>query len=612
MASASDSANVPPFTPLHPVERRTIPEIFFHGIDAVGSDRAVLSRTGGSWAGIAHADMLQRVAGLASALEGLELEPGDRVAILSENRPEWAVADYAALCLGLIDVPVYPTLPADQILHILRDAGVRLAFVSTAQQWKKVLSIRDQLPTLEYIVTFDDPGDTPGLTSMAALTGAPQEDDRAASVTWLRNRARTVVPDAVATLIYTSGTTGPPKGVILSHYNLAAMVAATRQHGSLPVTAGDVALSFLPLSHIFERAVDYFYWDSGVTIAYAESPGRVAANLREVRPHTMVSVPRVFEMIYGTVLNATGARRKLIDRAIRVGGALADARLEGRSAPLAARLQFPLLDRLVFRRIREATGGRVKVFISGGAPLAPEVARFFFAAGLPIHEGYGLTETSPVLTANRPGAVRLGTVGIPYPGVELRLSHEREILARSPGVMQGYWQQPEATAAVVDAEGWFHTGDIGEFDADGFLCITDRLKDIIVTTGGKNIAPQPLEARVQESPLIQHAVMIGDRRAHPVLLVEPDLAKLRAWGEAQGLDRADDPNALLRNERVHDLLRREAMNALRHAATHERPKKVAVLPEPLTVETGLLTPTLKVRRRAVERHFAPLIDSLYA
>ena len=329
-----------PFTELQPVERRTLPAIFFHGIDRHGDRDAVLVKSGGAWTAVSHADVLRRVALLAEALAGLGLEKGDRVAILSENRIEWAVADYAALALGLVDVPIYPTLPADQVLHILRDAGVRVAFASTAEQWKKIAAVRAELPGLDHVVGFDAPAGTDGVTALADLLAAPLDsaggdgDDLEAR---LRGRAHDVRPDDVATLIYTSGTTGLPKGVMLTHDNLAAMVAATHQHGSLPLEPGDVALSFLPLSHIFERAVDYYYWDAGVAIAYAESTSKVAANMREVRPHTMVSVPRVFDMIYASVMSATGAKRRLIDRAVRAGGAVADGAIE---------LQGDLRDRL--------------------------------------------------------------------------------------------------------------------------------------------------------------------------------------------------------------------------------------------------------------------------
>lgn len=607
-AATGSHSGKPAFTALAAVERSTIAEIFWHGIDRHARENALLVKEGKEWTAIPHVTVLERVGRAAAGLERMGLRKGDRLALLSENRFEWAIVDYAAQNLGLIDVPIYPTLPADQIAYMLRDAGVRVAFASTAEQWKKLLSIRDQLPDLEQIVCFEDPGGAPGLVAFADLLTAP--DDLPDPAAWLRERAREVKPDDIATLIYTSGTTGAPKGVMLTHYNLATMVVATRQHGSLPLGPGDVALSFLPLSHIFERAVDYYYWDSGVTIAYAESTSRVAANLREVRPHTMVSVPRVFEVIYTSIMNAPGARRKLIDRAVRVGGVVADARLAGRPVPLPARLSHRLFDRLVFSKLRKAVGGRVKVFICGGAALSPDVARFFFAAGLPIHEGYGLTETSPVLTANRPGQARLGSVGVPYPGVELRLGEQDEILARTPGLMKGYWNQPKATAAAIDADGWFHTGDVGTFDTDGFLHITDRLKDLIVTTGGKNIAPQALEARAQESPFVARAVMIGDRRPYPVMLIEPYLEKLRAWCRSEGIP-VEDGATLLQHERVLQLLKRETLGALRGYATHERPKKIAVLPETLTVEAGFLTPTLKIRRRIVEQHFAELIDSLY-
>ncbi len=598
------------FTPLDPVERHTIPEIFFHGIDTFTGIDAHLEKADGSWQGISHAEILHRVAAVALHLDMLGLSQGDRVAIVAENRSEWAVSDFAIAALGLVGVPLYPSLPADQSAFILADAGVRVAFASTKEQWSKLQSVREKIPSLETIIGFDADTETDGIVPYSSIVQQWPDLPGQTSAEWLRKQARAVKPEDLATLIYTSGTTGAPKGVMLTHHNLASMVVATKQHGSFPCQPGDVALSFLPLSHIFERAADYFYWDSGITVAYAESVSKVPANLKEVRPHTMVSVPRVFEVIFNTMQNATGVKKKIIDQAVRVGGAVADAHIQGQSPPMWASVQFPVMDKLVYSQLRNAVGGRVKALISGGAPLAAEIARFFSAAGLPIHEGYGLTETSPVLSANRPGAIRFGSVGLPYPGVRLRVGDQGELLAQTPGLMKGYWNLPESTAEAIDEEGWFRTGDVVEVDEEGFIFITDRLKDLIVTTGGKNIAPQPIEARVQESPYIARAVMTGDRRPYPVLLLEAQTDKLRTWAKAEGI-KLEFGEDLLQNDKVVQFLRREALQPLRDIAAHERPKKVAVLPEPLTLEAGFLTPTLKVRRRAVERHYESMINSLY-
>jgi long-chain acyl-CoA synthetase len=595
---------------LAPVERGTLARLFLHGVDSFGPAEALRHRHEGGWTGSTYREVGERVARLARGLTGLRVRAGDRVALLSENRPEWAIADYAVLALGAVVVPLYPTLPADQIAHILADSGARVAFVSSPEQHQKIRSVRDRLPDLETVVVMDTSGGEPGGLPFAELleqgAGGDPRDAEA-----LRSQALAVRPEDAATLIYTSGTTGTPKGVVLTHGNLAAMVSATRQHGSLPVAPGEVAVCLLPLSHIFERAVDYYYWDSGVTIAYAADPARAAETLAEVRPHAMVSVPRLFEKIYARVMSAAGAKGRLVRWAARVGDAWTEARLAGVQPPLALRLRHGLADRLVFSRLREAVGGRARVFISGGAPLAPEIARFFFAAGLPIHEGYGLTETSPVLAANRPGALRIGTVGVPYPGVELRIAENGEILARGPGVMRGYWNDPAATASVVDEDGWFHTGDIGAFDADGFLRITDRLKDLIVTAGGKNIAPQPIESLIAVSPYVAQAILIGDRRPYPVLLLVPDLEAVKGWAEEQGIGGGAGSGSLADEPRVRELLTGEALGRVEHLASYERPKRVAVVGTELTVESGLLTPSLKVRRRAVEERYRDLIEDVY-
>lgn len=602
------SARVPPvpFTPVAPFERDTLLRIFLHPVAAFPGAPALQSRHDGRWVSISYAEAAERVARLAAALKARGVGEGDRVAILSENRPEWALADYAVLSLGAVSVPLYPTLPASQLVHILNDSGARLVFVSTPAQGQKLASVRGELPHLERIVGFDFADADAGIESFADLVGS----GAGASVDALRERAAAVSPERAATLIYTSGTTGTPKGVILSHGNLAYMVAATRQHGSLPLAPGDVAMSLLPLSHVFERAVDYYYWDEGVTIAYAESFERFASNLGDVRPHVMVAVPRVFEKVYERVTGAAGAKGRIARWAAEVGRQKVEAELAGRAPSVAVRLQHAVADRLVFAKVRQALGGRMRIFISGGAPLRGEVAAFFFAAGVRVHEGYGLTETSPVLAANRPGETRLGTVGVPYPGVEMRIAEAGEILARSPGVMRGYWNDPVATAKTVDDDGWFRTGDVGEFDADGFLRITDRLKDLIVTAGGKNVAPQPIESHAAVSRYVAQAVLVGDRRPYPVLLVVPDFEQLGAWAAEQGIhtDRAD----LLRHPRVVELFEGETLRCMQPFARYEQPRRLALIPDEMTLESGLLTPTLKVRRRAVEQRYADLIEALYS
>ncbi|HET8656947.1 MAG TPA: long-chain fatty acid--CoA ligase [Longimicrobiaceae bacterium] len=594
--------------PLEPFERDTIPRIFLHGLERYSEGPAMLFRQAGQWRPLAPAEVQQRVARLAAGLAQLGIGRGDRVALLSENRPEWAIADYAVLALGAVDVPIYPNLPADQVGYILQDCQAKAILVSTEEQLAKVQQARARAPMLEHVIVFDEPGATRGVLRLEETLETGRAEIKAGHAAPLRDQAMDVRPDDLATLIYTSGTTGHPKGVMLTHHNLAYMVAATRQHGTLPVHPGETALSFLPLSHVLERAGDYYFWDGGVTIAYAESTATVAEDLPAVRPHVMVSVPRLFEKIYARMMGATGLKRRIVRWAAEVGERWAEAAERGEAPDTGLSLQHGLADRLVYAKLRERTGGRLRTLISGGAPLAPEIAKLFFAAGLPVYEGYGLTETSPVLTANRPGQLRFATVGVPYPGVEVRLGDEGEILARTPGLMRGYWGRPELTAKAIDAEGWFHTGDVGELDADGFLRITDRLKDLIVTAGGKNIAPQPMENRIALSPFIDQAVILGDRRPYPVVLIAPDRAAVEAWARQEGVEPGP---GLLEHPRVRALLEHEALAPLADFARFERPKKVALLPDELSIEAGTLTPTLKVRRAAVAELYRELIDELY-
>jgi long-chain acyl-CoA synthetase len=594
--------------PLRPVERDTIPKIFFGGVDRHGGPQAMLYNENGAWKPLSHAQVEARVTAVAAALEGAGVAAGDRVAILSENRPEWAITDYAAVGLGAIDVPIYPTLPANQIEYILRDCAAKVIFVSTPAQAAKIQEIRADLPDLQLVVSFDPAPDATGFAEFVA----GGEAAAAGGSTGFRQRALAVPADQVATLIYTSGTTGNPKGVMLTHHNLASNVAACLQHGLTDVIRkGDTTLSFLPLSHVFERMVDYLYWDVGATIAYSASMDKVADYLGEVRPMVAVSVPRLFEKIYARVVGATGIKARIVAWARKVGEGVADARFAGRAPGAVQNLQYRVADKLVFSKLRERTGGRVRNFVSGGAPLSADVAKFFFAAGLPVYEGYGLTETSPVIAVNKPDAVRLGTVGKPVPGCEVRIDPSSgEILTRGPHVMKGYWRNEEATRETIDADGWFHTGDIGELTPDGFLRITDRLKNIIVTAGGKNVAPQPMENVAVMSPYVGQAVIIGDRRPFPVILVVPEWENLLPWATAQGITETDHA-VLIQDPRVVKLLEQEALGGLGEFAKYERPKKVALLPKEFTIESGMLTPTLKIKRKLVEKNYADIIEALY-
>ncbi|MGI9182458.1 MAG: AMP-dependent synthetase/ligase [Longimicrobiaceae bacterium] len=607
MATRTASTPQPVFTPQEDVERDTLCKIFYHAIDRFGRPNAMRYKEGGVWRDISHAEAEQRVARLAAALEEMGVERGDRVALLSENRPEWALTDYAALGLGAVTVPIYATLPAAQVAFILADCGARVVAVSTQEQLAKILEIREEVPALEQVIAFDDPRRAADVRSFGEVLEAGQRAIAEGRASDLRERALSIGRDDLATLIYTSGTTGDPKGVMLTHYNIASNVAATHQHRVVLLNPGDVGLSFLPLSHSFERTVDYFYWYSGACIAYAESIEKLGENMIEVSPDFLAAAPRVFEKIYTKVMGATGLKQKIVAWAKGVGEATVENRLAGREP---SGLSYKLADRLVFSKLRERTGGKVRGFISGSAPLSADIARFFWAAGLPVYEGYGLTETSPVLSANRPGDVKLGSVGLPFPGVEIRIAENGEIVARGPNIMKGYWNAPEATAEVIDEEGWFHTGDVGEFDEEGFLRITDRIKNLIVTAGGKNIAPAPIEGQAAMSPFVSQVVMLGDRRAFPSLLVVPDFENLGAWAQEKGID-ASDRQRLVQDPRVHELMEQETLGRLAGLARYEMPKKITVVGEDFTIESGMLTPTLKVKRKVVEERFRDQIEGIY-
>jgi long-chain acyl-CoA synthetase len=572
---------------------------------------ALRAKRGGRWTAIGYSEMAERVHDLSIGLRELGVRRGDRVAILSENRPEWAIADYACLAARAADVPVYPTLPARQVEYILRDSGAVVVMVSSAAQLEKVLSLRGRLPALAHVIAFD-----PGVTGPGVLAwDQVLEQGRAARDRYSdwRSAALEAAPDDLATLIYTSGTTGDPKGVMLSHGNIASNVTTSVDLFSF--TAEDECLSFLPLSHIFERMFGHYcMFHAGVVINYAESIDSVPANMLEIRPHLMASVPRLYEKIYARVLDSVRTssplRKRIFAWGREVGEQWAELTIAGRRIPAGLRLQRALADRLVFGKLRARTGGRIRFFISGGAPLSPDIARFFYAAGLPILEGYGLTETSPVMAVNTFRHHRLGTVGKPIPGVEIRIAPDGEIVTRGPNVMCGYFSKPEATAEAIDEEGWFHTGDIGMIDADGFLSITDRKKDLIVTAGGKNIAPQPIENLAKSSKFVSTAVMIGDRRPFPIMLVVPNAVQVKGWTEHKGLPDGD-LEQLLALPAVRQKIEREVRMTLRDLAQFEMPKKLLLLPKEFTVEAGELTPTLKVRRRVVEERHRTAIEALY-
>jgi long-chain acyl-CoA synthetase len=592
---------------------RTLNELFFSAIDR-WRNRPVVMRVkrGDAWQALSYADLLEQVRQLSLGLGALGVRQGDRVAILSENRPEWAIADYACLAARCPDVPVYPTLPASQIQYLLRDSGAAAIFVSSAEQRAKIDEIRGELPGLRHVIAMDADAAGNGALAFAKVleTGrmVTGRDDA-----W-RAFALEAEPDDLATLIYTSGTTGEPKGVMLTHGNITSNVIGGLQR--LPLRDTDECLSFLPLSHIFERMAGHFcMMQSGAIINYATSMDTVAAEMGEVHPTVVLSHPRLYEKVYARVLeNALGGpaiKKQLFFWAKRIGEQWVEYTLGQRRMPGWLALRYRFASSLVFAKLRARVGGRIRFFVSGGAPLSADIAKFFYAAGLPVLEGYGLTETSPVIAVNGTEALKLGTVGQPLDNVEVEIAPDGEILTRGPHVMKGYFNKPEATAEAIDAQGWFHTGDIGMLDAQGFLRITDRKKDIIVTAGGKNIAPQPIENQAKSSKFVSNAVMLGDRRKFPIMLIVPNRGQLEGWAERKSVQ-AESWEALLATPEVQAKMDRELARVLRDRAHFEMPKKLLLLPEDFSIESGDLTPTLKVRRRVVEKRFAKEIDALYA
>jgi long-chain acyl-CoA synthetase len=589
----------------------TLNELFFDAVARYNRPDALQVKAGGSYHSISHAEVAMRVRRAALGLKALGVSRGARVAILSENRPEWAIADFASLTSALTDVPIYPTLPGDQIAYILRDSGSVAIFVSNRAQAEKVREIRGELPALKTVIGFDDLPEITDL-SIAELERRGAERDSTQAGEQYRLDALTVKPDDVATIIYTSGTTGEPKGVMLTHDNIFSNVAAARK--AIPFAGRDTALSFLPLSHIFERmAGHYMMWATGTSIAYAESIDTVPVNLLEVRPTIVLSVPRLYEKMYArvleTALSGGVVKKKIFFWARGVADRWANQKLAGETpGPLLAG-QYSLAQKLVFSKLKARTGGRLRHFVSGGAPLSPEINKFFYAAGLEILEGYGLTETSPVIAVNTPENFRIGTVGKPIDGVEVKIAADGEILTRGPHVMKGYYNKPEATREAIEPDGWFHTGDIGEL-RDGFLAITDRKKDIIVTAGGKNIAPQPLENKVKTNKYVAQAVMLGDQRKFPSMLIVPNFDQLEKWAMRHNIiwtDRAQ----LLRMPTIHAKMESEVNKELAGAAHFEVPKKIGLLEHDFSIERGELTPTQKVKRREIDKHYKALIDSLY-
>ena len=578
----------------------TVTDVFFAIVERRG-ERIALTRHSGAWQAISPAQFQAWVYATARHLKSWGIGKGDRVAILSENRPEWAIADFATLLIGAIDVPIYPTQTAEQCLHILQHSAAKVLFVSSKAQYEKIAAIIP-LTAVECVVMMDHPDGVHAVIPMVEfLQDAPLGADPE-----IESSARSIHPDDTATLIYTSGTTGNPKGVILTHGNIASNLSMTRE--LVDVGPQDLVVSFLPLSHITARHLDYLMYYRGVTLAYCPTIEELPKVMLEVRPTLFVGVPRVYEKVCNQVqLKANGAKKKILSWCLRIGRKHRGTILAG-SRPAA--LDWKVANRLVFSKIMENMGGRVRMFISGGAPLGVDLAHWFADVGIPIYEGYGLTETSPVIAINVPGIHKIGSVGKPLKNLELRLASDGELLVRGPSVFQGYWQMPEETAGAFD-DGWFKTGDIAAIDDDGYLSIVDRKKDLIKTSGGKFIAPQPIENALKVNMFVAEAAMLGDRRKFPAVLIVPNFPVLEDWAKDHGVHTISREE-LIRSHKVRDLYQSIVDELNTNLAQFEKLKKILLVPHEPSVADGTLTPSMKLRRRKVEERYKREIEALYA
>ena len=580
---------------------RTVNDVF-SGICARGRDCVMMQREASGWAPISSADIYRNVVGVGRALASWSIGKGDRVGILSENRPEWTIADFAILGIGAVTVPIYATQTAEQCAYILKDSGTRVLFVSTKAQLEKALALRQAAP-LERIVVMDSVADSNAVSMRDLMLGGPSGPDSKSDA-----RAAAISPDDLATIIYTSGTTGTPKGAMLTHGNLASNIACSLAGFGIGQKKDETSVSFLPLSHVTARHVDLALLHRGVTLAYCPEITELPRALQEIKPDIFVGVPRVYEKIrQQAILKTKDFPKNAIYRwALKVGRA---HRNEICRDVKPSSLSWKIANRLVFSKVREALGGKAEEFISGGAPLGIELAEWYADIGIPIHEGYGLTETSPVIAVNTPKAFKIGTVGKPLPNIEVRIADDGEVLVRGPSVFNGYWNRPDETREVF-VDDWFKTGDIGNLDSEGFLSITDRKKDLIKTSGGKFIAPQPIENSLKLNPLIGTVVVLGDRRKFPAVLIAPNFAVLEDWARDNKILFGDREELIahVKVQAVYDNIVQDANASL---ARFEKLKRVVLVPEELSAAAGTMTHTFKVRRRGIEERYRKLIDDMY-
>ena len=587
-------------------------QLAFRSIPHFNKTDCLLVKRSGQYIGIPAVEVRNTVEAIAASLIQMGVQPQDRIGLLSENRPEWAFADLAILSAGAVTVPIYCTLPEKQIEYIVNDSEMIYIFVSNLAQLKKIVSLRASIPTVRGIILFDRGQEATGEARLLSELIQDGVEILVREPQIVQNRVAAIQPADVFSIVYTSGTTGEPKGVMLTHKNLVSNIEGLH-HAGFKFESVDTSISFLPLSHILERMVGYYtHLYFGCSIAYAESIETLPQNLLEVRPTVLVAVPRVFEKFHARVMEniqkEKGFKKKLASWAIKTASDYAETRLQNKAPSFLLSSKYFVADRLVLKKIRQRLGGRLRILGSGGAALSQQLAHFFYGIGLTILEGYGLTETSPIIAFNRPGAFKFGTVGQPIPGVDIKIAEDGEILTRGPHVMKGYFKKPDDTARAITPDGWFHTGDIGEIDEDGYLRITDRKKDLIITSAGKNIAPQFVENTVKISRYIAQVVVVGDKRKFPSALVVPNKENLKKFLAERQIPESE----MYRHPQVLEEVQRDIEQLSKDLAPFEKIKRIVLLEKEFTIESGELTPSLKIRRNVVESKYRELIDSLYS
>ena len=594
------------------MEFKTIAEMFLNVTKSHPDHTLFTEKVNGEWVGDKGSEVYEIVKNASYGLAALGIQPKDNVAILSTNCRRWAYSDYATATRGATSVTVYPTLIASQVQYIVAHSDSRLVFAQDKLQMDKLMQIKNQCPALKYIVYFDSSlsYDDEKILSFDSLMEKGKAFAASDAAYDFETEALKVSPDDILTLIYTSGTTGNPKGVMLKHSNLVSNILSA--NARLGISDDDKFLSFLPLSHSFERLGDYVGTHVGANITYAESMEKVIENLKEVEPTVAMSVPRLYEKMYAGVQAKFAAgsfiKRKIAAWAVKTGFEYVEARNAGKITPSLAKRK-KRADKLVFSKVQGLLGSRFKLFASGGAPLAAEIGKFFDAAGITILEGYGLSETSPVITLNPPHDFRFGTVGPTIDGVEIKIADDGEILSRGPHIMHGYYKDDAGTRESINAEGWFHTGDIGVID-DGYLRITDRKKNIIVTAGGKNIAPAPIEGKLIMNKYFEQALVHGDRRKFVSAILVPNFTEVIAWASVNGISETN-PEALCENPKIYEMLKSEVLDVMQNFSSYEAVKEFILVPREFSVEDGTLTPTLKIKKRVVEERYKDKLNALY-